>query len=213
MIKTIPQTQMRPADNVIQFDKVQRRKSIAHMSKGYAFAIAAALTKCKIVHRDDIDPQTGDPRALRDMDRTEIRHSAVVSAAIFFEALLDIRARFEKPGQERSTDDYGLYTFVHEAGFRRKHYERDRMGLGIQVLSEPGVRGQLERIERDYAHHVFTALKIESQNDPDLDEVQFWADIFRGFADGDSSGIVLRAAGLVLLDHLDAFSRALAFHR
>jgi len=208
MIKLAPQTQMRPADNVIQFDKMQRRKSIAEMSKGYSAAIAQALTRCKVTHRDHLDPE-GQPLALRDIDRTETRHSAVVTAAVFFNALIDIRARMEET-TDAPVDD--LHKFSAFAFRRQKHYERDRFGSLI-VLSEPGVRELLEMRERDYAHHVFTAFKIEATNNPELDEVQFWADIFRGFADGDSSGIVLRAAGLVLLDHLDAFSRALAFHQ
>jgi hypothetical protein len=193
------------AGNVVNLQSVGRRKAIAKLTKNYAAMLVHILGQCSLDDGEHYDEN--DLPMVRALDRSEMRHGAVVTACQFFTALLYVRARWEEPAD---TDD-GLHPFAFRAELRGKNYGREHMGQCRIVVNAKSKR-QFAGIEREFANAIFAGLRIEAQNDPTLNEADFWADTFRGFGDADPSGVVLRAAGLVLLDHMPEFRQALAFH-
>lgn len=191
--------------NVINFEKKGRRKAFARLTKNYNGMLVHIMQQAMFDGGEHFD-DNGLPLC-RAMDSAKMRHGAVANAAIFFVALLYARARMEQDDGSSS----GLGPFAHNADLRVKNYHLDYLGKGRIVIAGKYKR-DLASIEQNYARAIFDALRIEAKNDPDFSEAEFWADVFRGFSDHDNSGVVLRAAGLVLLDHLTHFHLALTHH-
>lgn len=196
---------------VIEMSKVKRRAGIARLTRGYSAALANVMESALLDDGTHTDPETGEAQA-REFDRTEKRHSAVISLGEFFVQVLRLRLKIEeRPWEKRVAQPGDLGGFCENAHRRVDKYREDNIGAGRLVV-DPVLNARFLSMERDYVSAIFTALQIEMRAPEPPDEAEFWADVFRGFADADPSGVVLRAAGLVLLDHLDAFRRALAIH-
>jgi hypothetical protein len=193
------------ANNVINFEQTGRRRAIAKLTKNYSHMLAHIMSNSMLDDGEHVDDD-GLPMC-RPLDRTEMRHGAVANAALYLSGLIAARENLESD----STRTEGLGRFSWEAGVRARKYFADNMGTS-KIVVQGKYKRDLVKIEGNYAEAIFTGLRIEAQNNPDLNEAEYWADVFRAFADHDPSGIVLRAAGLVLLDHLDDFAQALAFH-
>lgn len=187
--------------NVINFEKKGRRKAIARLTKNYAPILAHVMQASMLDDGEHVDEN--DLPMCRALDRSEMRHGAVANAALLFARLMHNRAILETNDRKD-----GLGAFSLAATRRATGYHADNLGKSRIVVSGKYKRDLL-KIEQNYASAIFTALRLEAKNDPNFSEAEFWPDIFRGFGDADPSGIVLRAAGLVLLDHLTHFHLAL----
>jgi hypothetical protein len=187
--------------NVINFEKKGRRKAIAKLTKNYSAMLAHIMSQSMLDDGEHVD-ENGLPMC-RPLDGGEMMHGAVITASQALTAILVARASKEDPNT-----DGGLREFAENARKRSIRYTRDNMGRSRIVINGKYKRN-LEGIEREYAGAIFTAFRLEAQNDPNFSEAEFWADVFRGFCDADLSGVIQRAAGLVLLNHLAHFHLAL----
>ena len=192
---------------VVNFQKMGRRKAIARLTKNYSSILAHIMAKSMLDDGGHVDEN--DLPMVRPLDRTESRHGAVANAAIFFAGLMNARMRMEPLPDDGC--EFGLYGFAYRAAVRAKRYHAENLGT-YRILINGRYKRDLQGVELAYSGQIFAALRIEAVNDPSFDEAEFWADVFRGFSDSDPSGVVLRAAGLVLLDHLPQFRDALAAH-
>jgi hypothetical protein len=190
---------------VLKFPAAGRRAAIARLTKNYAPLLVQTMGNSLLDDQEHFDDE--DQPLARPLGLTEMRLGATLTAAQFFLAVLMVRQKFETPAE--GADD--LYAFVYRAEMRVKNASRDYFGKGRLVIQGKH-RQTLQAVERGYVGDILTALRIEAKADPEFDECAFWADIYRAMADADPSGVVLRAAGIVLLDYLPAFRHALAQH-
>lgn len=190
--------------NVLEMPKIGRRKGIARLTKNYPAMLVHVMIESRFDDGEHFDEN--DLPMVREMDRSEQRIGATILAAQFFAAMLRTRAAME--------DDKGpgsLMAFVVDAIQRIEDFDKDKFGKGKVVL--PGkYKVDLRKIEQNYATAIFTALRVEIQGQEATDEWDFWSDALRGMADSDPSGVVLRAAGLVALDHLPHLQQAITYH-
>jgi hypothetical protein len=190
--------------NVLEMPKIGRRKGIAKLTKNYFAMLAHVIIESKFDDGEHFDEN--DLPLVRDLDRTEGRIGATIMAAQFFAAMLRTRAAMEEDKGPGS-----FMAFVADAIQRVENFDKEHFGKGKVVL--PGkYKLDLRKIEQNYATAIFTALRIEMNGIDAPEEWDFWADVFRGMADADPSGVVLRAAGLVALDHLPHLQQAITYH-
>jgi hypothetical protein len=189
------------SSNVINFEKKGRRKAIARLTKNYSTVLVQTMGRSMLDDGEHFS-EAGHPLC-RALDLSECAHGAVITAAQFFTALLLVRFRHEDP-----MTDGGTLEFCENARKRMIHYSRDWMGRS-RILLPPREKRDLANIEKAYVSAILDALKIEATNDPNWSEAEFWTDVFRGFGDADPSGVVAKAAGVVLLNHLTHFHLAL----
>ena len=190
--------------NVVQLPKIGRRKGVARLTKNYSAILAHVISESKFDDGEHFDDN--NLPMVREMDRTEGRFAATIIAAQFFAAMFRTRAAMEEENGPGS-----FMSFVTEAIQRVENFEKDKFGKGKVVL--PGkYKRDLRLIEQNYATAIFGALQVEMNSQETPDEWDFWADVLRGMADSDPSGVVLRAAGLVALDHLSHLQQAITFH-
>lgn len=189
--------------NILKFDSKRRRVAFARLAQSYAPHLVSAVTASKL---DDgtLDPNAlkNDRRQVRDMTGQEMRFAATYIAGQFLVSLLIARAQLE-PARMRS--DIGQFS-AHAVDRIGAQWAGD-VGPTCHVVAEPDAKEQLLEYERETARGVFRALQLEAPN-PDFDEAQFWNDVFLGVSDADPSGVVGKAARVVLLTYRDEFRRA-----
>lgn len=191
---------------IFRFTNLPRRHTFAKLSQNYAAMLVDTVTASQIDDGTlDENVLLADRRLVRDMDRHEMRHAAVFLACQFFLALLMTRAGFETPTNPKS----GLVKFAQATTRRICAHWINEVGDGLMIVADPEVTKKLLEFEKPMSIAVIEALLIEARADPRLDEAQFWFDVFMGFSDGDRSGVVSRAAHMVLLHHREAFRAAL----
>jgi hypothetical protein len=102
---------------------------------------------------------------------------------------------------EPSSPDYGLNDFARlemVPGLIKHIEELD----GFSVQASPAAEKAIRAVHESMAAAIFDALAVEAQV-PDFDEADFWPDVFRGLADADPAGILVRGLSPVILDRLD----------
>lgn len=187
-----------PGTNVPQ---LPRRAAVAELTKNYPVAIHRGLKKAKIFD-GTLDEKTGQ-RLVRDFLPGEMRAAAVATVADFAIGLLGIRIEIEfNAGIECDN----LLRFYSHAKNRAMNYRKDN--LGVAVVAAPEVLQELSSFEQTVAQHVFALMRNDFKVQPDLKEVDFWADIFRGMADAELTDVVGEAVRLVFLDHCEDFEAA-----
>lgn len=203
--------------NVLHFGKKPpRRPTIAKLAENYVGTLAGLLRDLKIndgtlagLLRDlkinDGTTGEGGEALVRDPETAEIRHSAVITAAQFCVALLRNRVAIE---YSAGTEAPHMLKFHDDACGRVVAESVRRMGPGMTItLPAEHVRA-LTHMESEIATGIFGAFRLEMQTNPNLQEHEFWRDVFLGLSDSDATGVVGTAARMVFLDHTDEFETA-----
>lgn len=181
-------------------DIIPRRSAMAAAARNYPMALKRISSQAMIY--DGVNDEITGEELVRKLTPDEKRKFQEIAAVGMFASALHIRASLEPNGLNPLT------VFWVDARRRLDGLSNRLFPAPNKVSALPGETTVLVEIERALIAVMFGGLRAEGDI-PGFNEAEFWPDIFRGVADADPSGLVGRAANLVLLDHLTDWRRAM----
>jgi hypothetical protein len=112
-----------------------------------------------------------------------------------------IRLIATRASMEPSSPEYGLRDFARLEMLPGLMTVLDDLD-GFSIQGTPEALKAIDAVHSSMAATVFDALAVEALAD-DFDEAAFWPDVFRGLADTDDTGALVRSLSPVILDRLD----------